>query len=126
MVRSRTPLRLTGKPRCPSRKQKMGYRVPLDRSVQPPHPAAMPRLYTSLADFWPFYLRAHSKARTRALHYVAPSLVVLIAVAAAAAGRRRVFAGLPVAGLSSMGRAAGRAQGGQVRNLSWDGGTVQK
>src|SRR3546814_11355445 len=100
MVRSRTPLRLTGKPRCPSRKQKMGYRVPLDRSVQPPHPAAMPRLYTSFADFWPFYLREHSKASTRALHYVGTRLVVLIAVEAAAAGRGWWFAALPWAGHS--------------------------
>src|SRR3546814_16189413 len=58
----------------------------------------MPRLYTSFADFWPFYLREHSKARTRALHYVGTSLVVLIAVAAAAAGRWWWFAALPVAG----------------------------
>jgi len=59
---------------------------------------AMPRLYTSFAEFWPFYLREHSKARTRALHYVGTSLVVLIAVAAVVSGRWGWLIALPLAG----------------------------
>ena len=58
----------------------------------------MPRLYTSFAEFWPFYLREHSKASTRALHYVGTSLVVLIAVAAAVSGRWGWLIALPLAG----------------------------
>lgn len=60
--------------------------------------ARMARLYTSFADFWPFYLREHSKPRTRALHYIGTSLVVLIALGAVASGRWVWLAALPVAG----------------------------
>lgn len=59
----------------------------LDRVRPTPHPLAMTRRYTSFAEFWPFYLREHSKASTRAAHYVGTSLVVLIAIIAALTGR---------------------------------------
>lgn len=58
----------------------------------------MARLYTSFAEFWPFYLREHSKPRTRALHYVGTSLVVLIAMAAALTGRWGWTIAMPFAG----------------------------
>ena len=58
----------------------------------------MARTYTSFADFWPFYLREHSKPSTRALHYVGTSLVVLIALAVIVTARWWWLAALPVAG----------------------------
>lgn len=58
----------------------------------------MARQYTTFAEFWPFYLREHSKASTRALHYVGTSLVVLIAVVAVLGGRWGWLIALPVAG----------------------------
>jgi hypothetical protein len=54
--------------------------------------------YKSFADFWPFYLREHSKPRTRALHYAGTSLVVLIAGAAVATGNWRLLIAMPIAG----------------------------
>lgn len=58
----------------------------------------MARQYTTFAEFWPFYLREHSKPSTRALHYVGTTLVVLIALGALATGTWWLFAALPVAG----------------------------
>jgi hypothetical protein len=52
----------------------------------------------SFADFWPHYLREHSRAGTRALHYAGTTLVVLIAVAALATRLWWLFWALPVAG----------------------------
>ncbi|MEO8618610.1 MAG: DUF962 domain-containing protein [Sphingomicrobium sp.] len=54
----------------------------------------------SFTEFWPYYLREHSKPSTRALHYVGTSLVVLLAFAAAFTGRMILFAMLPIAGYS--------------------------
>ena len=60
--------------------------------------AAMAREYTSFAGFWPFYLREHSKPRTRALHYAGTSLVVAILVFALLTGRWWWLLAVPVAG----------------------------
>lgn len=58
----------------------------------------MARTYTTFAEFWPFYLREHSKSRTRALHYVGTTLVVALAILALATANWRVLNALPVAG----------------------------
>ena len=58
----------------------------------------MARIYTTFAEFWPFYLHEHSKPRTRALHYAGTSLVVAIAAFALTTGRYRWLLALPVAG----------------------------
>lgn len=59
---------------------------------------AEPARYTTFRDFWPHYLREHSKPRTRALHYVGTSLVVGLTVGALATRRWRLLAATPVAG----------------------------
>ena len=56
------------------------------------------REHKSFAEFWPFYLREHSKPSTRALHYAGTSLVVGIAVFAILAGRWWLLLALPLAG----------------------------
>ena len=58
----------------------------------------MAREYRSFSEFWPFYLREHSRSRTRALHYAGTSLVVLIAIGAAISGRWLWLLTIPVAG----------------------------
>ena len=52
----------------------------------------------SFAEFWPYYLRQHSKPQTRALHYIGTSLVVAIALFAVATGRWWWLLAMPVAG----------------------------
>lgn len=52
----------------------------------------------SFAEFWPYYLREHSKPQTRALHYIGTSLVVAIALFAVATGRWWWLLAMPVAG----------------------------
>ena len=49
-------------------------------------------------DFWLFYLREHSRPRTRALHYAGTALVLLIAAAALATRTWWLLILLPVAG----------------------------
>ena len=56
------------------------------------------RAYRTFGEFWPFYLREHSRPRTRALHYAGTSLVVLIAIGAAVTGLWWLLLALPVAG----------------------------
>ena len=58
----------------------------------------MERKYTSFAEFWPFYLREHSRKGTRALHYVGTTLVVSAAVAAVLSGNWWWLAAMPLAG----------------------------
>lgn len=58
----------------------------------------MARTYTTFAEFWPFYLREHSKPRTRALHYVGTTLVVVLAMLALATANWWVLVALPIAG----------------------------
>lgn len=52
----------------------------------------------TFAEFWPFYLREHSKRHTRALHYMGTTLVVLFALTALFSGRYWLFAAMPFAG----------------------------
>ena len=58
----------------------------------------MSREHRSFAEFWPFYLREHSRPSTRTLHYVGTSLVVAIAAFAAISGRWSWLLAVPVAG----------------------------
>lgn len=56
------------------------------------------REYASFRQFWPYYLREHSRPKTRALHYAGTSLVVIVAVAALLTGRHGLFLAMPIAG----------------------------
>ncbi len=57
----------------------------------------LPR-YKSFSEFWPYYLREHSRPTTRALHYFGTSLVVLVALGAVLTGRWLLLLAMPVAG----------------------------
>ena len=54
--------------------------------------------YESFEDFWPFYLREHSRPATRLLHYAGTSLVLLLALAAAVTRNWWLLAAIPIAG----------------------------
>lgn len=54
--------------------------------------------YRSFAEFWPFYLREHSRTLTRAYHYIGTSLVVAIALYAVISGKWLWLLAMPVAG----------------------------
>ncbi|WP_037498810.1 DUF962 domain-containing protein [Sphingomonas jaspsi] len=54
--------------------------------------------FGSFREFWPHYLREHSRPATRALHYVGTTLVALLAVMLVWSGNWRWLAAMPVAG----------------------------
>ena len=58
----------------------------------------MAREYQTFEQFWLFYLREHSKPRTRALHYAGTSLVVAILKFAVMTGRWWWLLAVPIAG----------------------------
>ncbi len=58
----------------------------------------MSERYSTFEEFWPFYLREHSRPGTRALHYFGTTLVVLLAVVAVASGTWWLAAAMPIAG----------------------------
>ena len=56
------------------------------------------RTYTSFAEFWPFYLREHSRPATRRLHYIGTALVIALAIAALLTRNWWLLIALPIAG----------------------------
>jgi hypothetical protein len=57
----------------------------------------MARAITRYAEFWPYYLREHAKARTRALHY-AGTVLTFVALVAGLLLDARWFVAIPLAG----------------------------
>ncbi len=56
------------------------------------------RTHTSFAQFWPYYLREHSRASTRALHYIGTTLVIAVAAYAVATRSWWWMLAMPIAG----------------------------
>jgi hypothetical protein len=58
----------------------------------------MSQKFRSFEEFWPYYLREHSKPRTRLLHYIGTSIVVGIAAVALLSGNLLLLLAIPLAG----------------------------
>lgn len=56
------------------------------------------RTYTTFAQFWPFYLREHSRPATRNLHFVGTALVIAFGIWALATGTWWLLIAMPFAG----------------------------
>ena len=56
------------------------------------------KAHRSFTEFWPSYLREHSRPGTRALHFAGTFIVILLAAAAVASGEWRLLIVLPFAG----------------------------
>ncbi len=52
----------------------------------------------SYAEFWPFYLREHSKPATRAMHYAGTSCALAFMIGAAVSLRPALLLGAPLSG----------------------------
>ena len=70
----------------------------LTRQVAGWHPVSMAHRFATFAEFWPHYLREHSRADTRALHYAGTSLVVALAIGAVLSGHLLWLVAVPIAG----------------------------
>ncbi len=53
---------------------------------------------TSYKEFWPFYVREHGRALTRALHFAGTCGVIALLVAVLATGNAWLLIGLPLCG----------------------------
>ena len=60
--------------------------------------AAQESVITNYADFWPFYLRQHSKPQTRRLHYIGTALTLLILGYALLSSKSTFLLLIPIAG----------------------------
>lgn len=56
------------------------------------------RAYRTFAEFWPFYLREHSLAKTRAFHYVGSTLALACLVLAIVQANPWWLLGMPLSG----------------------------
>lgn len=65
----------------------------------------------NFAEFWPYYLQAHSRPATRTLHYFGTSLAVLLLVASVATGYYWLALVLPVVGYGFAWVSHGAVQG---------------
>ena len=54
--------------------------------------------FTTFAEFWPFYVREHTRPITRALHFIGSTAVLALTAMAVVTGRPWLFLALPVAG----------------------------
>jgi len=54
--------------------------------------------FRTFAEFWPYYLREHSRPATRGLHYLGSSLVVACFVAVVLSGHAVFFLAMPLVG----------------------------
>ncbi|WP_299818196.1 DUF962 domain-containing protein [uncultured Pontibacter sp.] len=59
---------------------------------------AAPEHYTSLKDFYPYYLSEHQHTTSRVLHFIGTGLLLVVAVAALAAGKYKLLLLVPVIG----------------------------
>jgi hypothetical protein len=61
-------------------------------------PAVPETRIATFREFWPYYVREHSKPITRALHFIGSTLVLALCAAALVTGRFWLLAVTPVAG----------------------------
>lgn len=71
---------------------------PLDNGLLACQIGIMAAQFKSFEEFWPYYLGEHAQVRTRALHYLGTTLVVVLFFAALATGRWELAVAMPVAG----------------------------
>lgn len=58
----------------------------------------MAQRFRTFREFWPYYLQEHAKPRTRALHYIGTTFVILLTSIAAIKQDLWLLAALPIAG----------------------------